>query len=163
MWTIRPIRSTDAAFAEEVFFHGPYNQGEPPPARTIMQDPLMRIYLDGFGRPTDFGFIADGPASRRSVGCVYARYFDDRAHGLGYKNSAVPELSIAVMPEFRGRGCGSALMRSMCAHCDANEIDLSLNCHPGNPAHRLYERMGFQVIAPRANGDLMFRGHEARQ
>jgi len=53
-------------------------------------------------------------------------------------------VDIALMPEFRGQGIGSDLLRSLIAEAEASDRTLSIHVEHNNPARRLYERLGFQ-------------------
>nr|WP_319458296.1 GNAT family N-acetyltransferase [Mycobacterium sp. RTGN3] len=58
----------------------------------------------------------------------------------------MPELSIAVAPELRGKGVGGALLDELIVLCTGLYEALSLNVHQRNPAVHLYERKGFRVV-----------------
>jgi GNAT superfamily N-acetyltransferase len=58
----------------------------------------------------------------------------------------LPELTIAVVPEMRGRGIGGALLDELIEHCTGKHTALVLNVHQRNPAAHLYRRKGFRVI-----------------
>ena len=55
-------------------------------------------------------------------------------------------IDIAVSVAFRGKGIGSARLRELIEETDAAGKPLRLNVFRGNPAIRLYERLGFQRI-----------------
>lgn len=50
-----------------------------------------------------------------------------------------------LLPEFQGRGVGSALLRGMLARADAAGVPARLDVIRINPARSLYERHGFLV------------------
>ncbi len=50
------------------------------------------------------------------------------------------------MPEFRGRGIGTALVTELFAEADASGRSVSIHVESNNPARRLYERLGFQDV-----------------
>ena len=52
-------------------------------------------------------------------------------------------LDIALVPQARGRGIGTILMRELVAEADREGLDIVLHVEPGNPAKRLYARFGF--------------------
>jgi ribosomal protein S18 acetylase RimI-like enzyme len=53
-------------------------------------------------------------------------------------------VDIALLPGFRGRGLGSALLRGLMAEADAARKPLSIHVEVNNPARQWYERLGFQ-------------------
>jgi [ribosomal protein S18]-alanine N-acetyltransferase len=91
-------------------------------------------FLDAWGRTGDLGVIADG-----DVGAAWVRLFTEDEHSYGYVAPHVPELTIAVAKEARGRGIGTALLRELLPRIG----HVSLSVETDNPAVRLYERFGF--------------------
>jgi len=53
-------------------------------------------------------------------------------------------MDIALMPEVRGHGIGSDLLRALIAEAEASGRTLSIHVEHNNPARRLYERLGFR-------------------
>jgi ribosomal protein S18 acetylase RimI-like enzyme len=54
-------------------------------------------------------------------------------------------MEIALAPEYRGRGIGTALLRALIAEAGARM--LSIHVEVNNPARRLYDRIGFRPAA----------------
>ena len=54
-------------------------------------------------------------------------------------------LDIALLPEHRGAGAGSALLRALLAEAAATSRRVTIHVERANPARRLYERLGFRV------------------
>ncbi|HET9992701.1 MAG TPA: GNAT family N-acetyltransferase [Kofleriaceae bacterium] len=54
---------------------------------------------------------------------------------------------IALVAPERNRGIGTDLVRAIMASARAAGMPLRLNCLRANPARRLYDRLGFRVIA----------------
>jgi ribosomal protein S18 acetylase RimI-like enzyme len=54
-------------------------------------------------------------------------------------------VDIALLPEHRGNGVGSSLLRDLLAEADAAGKRVTLHVERLNPALRLYERLGFSV------------------
>jgi ribosomal protein S18 acetylase RimI-like enzyme len=74
--------------------------------------------------------VADGePAGRLYV----ARWEDE-----------IRIVDIALLPEFRGRGVGSALLGELIEESDAAGKPLSIHVEMNNPARPLYDRLGFE-------------------
>jgi ribosomal protein S18 acetylase RimI-like enzyme len=64
--------------------------------------------------------------------------------GLGYVDDETPQLGIALLPEYRGRGFGRQLMLGALRAARAHGYrQVSLTVHPQNPAIVLYESCGF--------------------
>jgi ribosomal protein S18 acetylase RimI-like enzyme len=58
-------------------------------------------------------------------------------------------IDIALLPEFRGRGIGTRLLRGLLDEAARARRRLSIHVEKGNAAFRLYERLGFEVTADR--------------
>lgn len=71
----------------------------------------------------------------------------------------MPELSIAVAPEWRGRGVGRALLVALIERARQDgEPGLSLSVSRRNPvARRLYESLGFRQVTGDADHPTMLR------
>jgi ribosomal protein S18 acetylase RimI-like enzyme len=105
--------------------------------------PFVAAHLEGWGKPTDFGFVAE--FGEQAVGAAWARQFS-RAGNPFYLGDSFPEISIAVREDARGRGIGAELLRALIAEAVSRRVRLSLNVRETNPALRLYERLGFRRV-----------------
>lgn len=107
--------------------------------------PLLARYAAGWGRDGDFGFAAR--EANLILGLVWARVFPETAPGFGFLGVQIPEISLAVLPEFRGRGIGRLLLQKMIAEMTPRHNALSLSVRDDNRAAlRLYESCGFTKI-----------------
>jgi ribosomal protein S18 acetylase RimI-like enzyme len=59
--------------------------------------------------------------------------------------SEIRIVDIALLPDHRGRGIGTSLLRDLLAEGDAGEKSVTIHVERMNPALRLYERLGFAV------------------
>jgi ribosomal protein S18 acetylase RimI-like enzyme len=111
-------------------------RGDPrfPPLDEALARPEIARYVDGWGRAGDVGVVAHG-----DVGAAWVRLFTDDDHGYGFVAADIPELSIGVAKEARGRGVGTALLEELLTRVG----NVSLSVETDNPAVRLYERLGF--------------------
>ena len=124
--------------------------GHPFP-REVVQEPAIARYVAGWGRTGDQGLLATDRASGRDVGAAWLRIWPPGEKGYGFVDHATPELSMAVRPHHRGRGIGSRLLERLLADAERRHPAVSLSVSNANPAIRLYERCGFEVLV--ATGD----------
>lgn len=130
--------------------------GEAPTLRAVLDEPGIRRGVEGFGRPGDVGLRALESASGEAVGGVWLRLFSAAEAPGGFIEETIPVLGIAVLPGWRGQGIGTALMRRL-LEGPAGRAPISLNVAKGNPAQRLYERMGFVVVKKEGSSLTMMR------
>jgi ribosomal protein S18 acetylase RimI-like enzyme len=77
---------------------------------------------------------------------------DGRPAGRLYVNQGAEEIrivDIALLPEHRGAGIGTALLRELQALGAAQGKPVTIHVERFNPALRLYERLGFRPSADR--------------
>lgn len=55
-------------------------------------------------------------------------------------------IDIGLVPAHRGRGIGTALLRSLLAEAAGRASSVALRVRHENPARRLYERLGFAIV-----------------
>jgi ribosomal protein S18 acetylase RimI-like enzyme len=58
-------------------------------------------------------------------------------------------VDIALLPEYRGRGVGTTLLRAILSEADAAGLPVTVHVEHMNPARRLYERLGFVSVEDR--------------
>ncbi|ACX62471.1 GNAT family N-acetyltransferase [Paenibacillus sp. Y412MC10] len=143
---IRVAGREDAPFLREMLYESLYvPEGGEPFSRDILEEPFMKKYLEDWGRAGDLGYIAVNAAGKPS-GSITIRYFDEGNKGFGYVSDDIPELGMALIPESRGQGLGTALMKELFSGMKERGIQkVSLSVAPENAAAiKLYERFGFQ-------------------
>ena len=146
MFLIRPIQPDDEPFLWDMGWEATAVDAG---MRALGRDlafaiPHVRRYFDGWGRPGDAGVVAVSEDGSR-LGAAWYRLFPDEAPGWGFVANDVPELSIGVAVEARGKGVGTALLNALLALArEQGYRALSLSVDRQNPARRLYARMGFR-------------------
>jgi ribosomal protein S18 acetylase RimI-like enzyme len=60
-------------------------------------------------------------------------------------SAAVVVIDIALLPEHRGQGLATVLLRGVLAGADRRELPVWLHVERSNPAVRLYRRLGFEL------------------
>jgi ribosomal protein S18 acetylase RimI-like enzyme len=69
-------------------------------------------------------------------------------------------MDIALLPQHRGRGLGTLLMREVMETANQEGLPLRIHVEKFNPALRLYERLGFRVLEDRGVHWFMERAPE---
>lgn len=125
-----------------------------PPIDTALNHPDLAMYHTDWGRQGDIGVVASSDA--QPVGVAFARLFTDDHHGYGFVDEATPELGIAVDRSFRRRGIGRQLMHTLTDIARASGCgQLSLSVNNPNPSKRLYESLGYGVVADDGDSSVM--------
>jgi ribosomal protein S18 acetylase RimI-like enzyme len=76
---------------------------------------------------------------------------------LGRSPGELRLIDIALLPEHRGRGIGTALIEAIVSRADRDCVEVGLHVEPWNPAKRLYERFGFESVELRGIYEFMRR------
>ena len=114
---------------------------------------MVAVAGDDTGDVRGSGGVAGGP-----VGAAWWRYFPADRPGYGFVAEDVPEVSIAVAPDWRGRGLGRALIRAVVDQARAAGVPrLSLSVERANHAAALYAAEGFAVVGGDEDADTMVR------
>lgn len=156
--TIRPLSLADEAFLWEMLYLAIYvPEGVAPFPREIVRSPEISRYAQDWGRADDLGFVAVRQESGEPVGAAWIRLLKGENKGYGYADETTPELTIAVMPDYRGRGMGTKLLERLMAEAKNRYPAISLSVSVDNPALRLYERLGFEVLSADRNSLTMIK------
>ena len=128
-------------------------EGQTPPPRSILTEPALRVYVDGFGEgAADIAVAAE--ADGRVVGAAWARIMDD----YGHLDDETPSLAVALYAPYRGRGLGGALLEALLGELKARGWRrASLSVQKRNRAQRLYRRLGFEEVVDKGEELLMAR------
>lgn len=106
-------------------------------------DAQRRAYADTYGEADFFVVLCDGaPAGRLYL----ARW-----------SAEIRIVDIVLLPDYRGRGIGSGLIRDVQEQAAAAGQAVSIHVERFNPAKRLYERLGFRLAAERDAVYLLMR------
>ena len=155
---IQRLTHADEPILWEMLYHALYvPDGHEPFPKEIVSEPEIARYVLGWGKATDDGFAAVDQATQHSLGAVWIRLFESENRGYGYVDDDTPELSIAILPGYRNQGLGTDLLNQMIAEAGKHYAGLSLSVSTDNPAKRLYERLGFEVIEQKGTSLTMMK------
>lgn len=147
--TIRAGCGDDADFLRAMVYEAAHWRPDgprPPLVEALEREDLSKLLAEWGGRPGDTAVIAvarDGAP----VGAAWYRFWTRDDHSYGFVAEEVPELGIAVKPDWRGRGVGRGLLAELLRQARSHGIRaVSLSVEHDNPARRLYESAGFRKI-----------------
>ncbi|MBR5655861.1 MAG: GNAT family N-acetyltransferase [Prevotella sp.] len=142
-YSIREIRAEEIPLLDDFLYEAIYiPPGTPAPPRSILQEEALQVYVRDFGqKPDDKCLVAE--ADGTVVGAVWTRIM----HDYGHVDDHTPSLAIALYPDYRGQGIGTALMTRMLEWLrQSGYQQVSLSVQKDNRAVLLYQRVGFQTI-----------------
>ena len=139
---VRRSGAQDVRFLRDMLHHAYYWKERMPDAGPGP----VQLYVKAWGRPGDTGMIAlvDG----FPVGAAWFRLFEETSPGYGFVDEQTPELAVAVVPNARGKGVGSALLGSLLDRARADgypALSLSVDRH-NEGAIALYGHYGFRQV-----------------
>jgi ribosomal protein S18 acetylase RimI-like enzyme len=155
---VRPAVANDATFlAEMLAVAADWRPGSMArPVASVLADPAIAHYVDGWPRHTDVGVVAESDGA--PVGAAWWRFLPADDPGYGFVDVSTPEISIGVRVDQRGRGVGTALLSELLRTADGARLETtSLSVEVDNPAVRLYLRAGFEVLATSDGAHTMVR------
>lgn len=117
--------------------------GREPFPRDVIHQPEIAKYVRGWGRAGDMGYVAVDTVGGAPIGAAWLRLLAGGERGYGYVDDETPELGMAVLAGYRGRGIGSDLLGRLLESAAAVYRSVCLSVSADNPAVRLYERAGF--------------------
>ena len=142
-YTRKKLRSSDIDILRESTLMNLNWPGESSPCRIFSTQPNLcgtSLWMRGGG---DYGVVAC-TSQGQWVGTARVLYLPQQNPGYGFVAPGIGELGVSVQPEARGVGLGTELI------CDVVEVarvrgdrGVSLSVEAGNPARKLYEKLGF--------------------
>jgi GNAT superfamily N-acetyltransferase len=149
-YVIRQLTRQDEPILWEMLYYGLSSaEKSEPPSRDVVRRPEISRYVEGWGRVGDTGFVAHDKKNRALLGAAWLRRPTD-------KSDTSPELALAVKPEHRRHGIGTALLTQL-VRANPDHSTISVRFVAGKPVLRLYERFGFKVVEQRPDAVVMHR------
>lgn len=147
-YLVEEITSSDEPFLWKMLYQAIYvPAGSIAPPRQIVTSPELSRYVQHWGQENDFGLKARSADDRQPFGAVWLRLMIGENRGYGYIDDLIPELSIAVLAEHRGKGVGTRLLNELFESVRDKYKTISLSVSADNPAKRLYQRLGFEIVS----------------
>ena len=142
-YTIRELSIDERNVLETFLYQAIFiPEGITPPPFEIIKQPELLVYIEGFGEQDgDICLVAE--CDNKIVGAVWVRIMND----YGHISDDMPSLAISLLPEYRNKGIGTALMISMQEIVSKRGYKgISLSVQKQNYAARMYRKLGFNTI-----------------
>lgn len=150
-WSLRAATTDDEEFLWTMLFYASHSDDEEgvEPA-DIRRNPDLGGYINGWKLAGHPGVIAESP--QQALGAAWLRLLTEaeRSNPV-FVTTDTPEVAIAVIPGWEGRGIGSGMLRSLLARARGRFGSVVLSARADNPAIGLYERLGFRVVGEMVN------------
>lgn len=141
--SFRQLTPDDTELHRELIYVALWDHPDDPRRpRSVLDSAVVRAYYEDWGQKDDIGILAfqdDKPAGfiqLRFKECVTEQYAD------------LPELVIAVFPEFHRQGIAGKLFGELLALAESRYAGIRLGVNPRNDAAiSLYKKLGFSFYA----------------
>jgi ribosomal protein S18 acetylase RimI-like enzyme len=145
-YTIRHAAPADEPFLWQMLYYAA-NMAEDGAASgdDAKPHPYLAKYVRGWGRAGDLGTIAVGEGAQ-PLGAAWVRLLIGAEKNYAAVADGVPELAVAIRPQYIGQGIGAGLLARLLDDARAIYPAVVLSVRAANPARRLYERLGFVVV-----------------
>ncbi|MGY6500997.1 MAG: N-acetyltransferase family protein [Acidimicrobiales bacterium] len=146
--TIRAATASDEPFLREMLVAaaGWRPDSEWRTVDAVLAVPAFAHYIVGWPADGDVGVVAEDE-QHRPVGAAWYRYLPPDDPGFGFVSPDVPEITIGVVADQRGRGVGRRLLVSLLEQATARGVPrVSLSVETDNTAMDLYADVGFDVV-----------------
>lgn len=143
--TIRKLEPEEIGVLRDIFYHAIFmpEDADPLPMSIVDHPDLVKYHQD-WGREGDIAMVAESEGE--IVGAAWCRLWTDVEKGYGYVADDIPELSMAVIPDYRSMGAGTQLLEELFrAAKEAGYKALSISVEKRNRAVQLYQRLGFVI------------------
>ncbi|WP_299365421.1 GNAT family N-acetyltransferase [Winogradskyella sp.] len=144
---VRVLEHTESDFLAEMLYEAIYiPEGHDPLPKEIIKDPSLSKYIENWGKDKfDIALVME--IEDQLVGAIWGRLFSKDNKGFGYVDENTPELSMAVLSDYRNQGIGTKLIHTIATEYQKIGVQtLSLSVDKANNASNLYKRLGYKII-----------------
>lgn len=139
-YEFRSLAKVDEPIVWRMLMHASHE----PTLESVKSQLYLACYAAGWGRAGDVGFVS--LVHSQPIGAAWLRLWSDSDKGFGYINEGTPELAMAILPEYRGKGIGTQLLALVLQAVQGSCPAVSLNVRADNPVVSLYQRAGFVKV-----------------
>jgi len=145
-YQIREIKTNEYPLLEQFLFEAIFiPEDEIKPDFRIIKIPELAVYLNDFGRSSDLCLVAEYQGC--IIGAVWTRVLKEYEKGFGFVDDETPEICMSVLPEFRNKSIGTALLKSILEQLSESGFrQVSLSVDLANYAYKMYQQFGFSIL-----------------
>lgn len=142
-YCIRKLREDEQGILADFLYEAIYiPEGVEAPARNIIEQPELQLYISDWGKEDDYCLVAE--MNEKIVGAAWVRIMDD----YGHIDDKTPSFAISLYKEYRGMGIGTKLMKRMLSYLKEKGYEkASLSVQKANYAYKMYLKLGFEIIS----------------
>lgn len=153
---IRELKKEETLILEDMLYNALYQEeGSPILPKEIIKTPEIYVFIENFGtRKDDYCLISelDGVV----IGAVWIRILDGIIKGYGNIDDKTPEFAISLLPNYRGKGYGTLMMKEMIKYLKKiGYTQASLSVNKKNYAVNMYSKLGFEIIREKEHDYIM--------
>ena len=139
---IRKIRKEEYYLLEDFLYEAIFiPAGAEKPSKEIIKNEELQVYIKNFGTYKDDNCVI-AEYNDKIVGACWTRIMND----YGHIDNETPSFAISLYEEYRGKGIGTELMKSMLMLLKNKGYKrASLSVQKNNYAVKMYEKVGFKV------------------
>ncbi|MDY6786474.1 MAG: GNAT family N-acetyltransferase [Cyanobacteriota bacterium] len=144
---LRRIKDGETNFLADMLYEAIFiPEGYEALPRDVIKDTSLSKYIDNWGKDSyDIALVVE--VDNQLIGAIWGRLLTKENKGFGYVDDNTPELSMAVKPEYRNKGIGTELIKSIASEYQKIGVDyLSLSVDKANNALNLYKRLGYEIV-----------------
>jgi len=141
---IRRMAAAEYPLLDEFLYQAIFvPKGADAPPREIINQPDLQIYVRNFGQQEGDCCLV-GDCGGKVLGAVWVRIMDD----YGHIDDETPSFAISILPEYRGQGIGTRLMKAMLELLKSEGFErASLAVQKENYAVKMYRSCGFETVS----------------
>ncbi|MHC1684305.1 MAG: N-acetyltransferase family protein [Clostridiaceae bacterium] len=144
-YLIREMKSSEVSILKDMLYEAIFQPDESNLLpREVIEQPELSIYIDNWGQQDDICLVVE--VEEKIVGAAWTRILAGEVKGYGNIDDSTPEFAVSLYKEFRNKGIGTALMKSMLQQLKIHGYkQVSLAVQKENYAVKMYEKIGFQI------------------
>ena len=137
------MQSSEYPLLDEFLYNAIFvPQGVTPPQKSIIENVELQVYVKDFGKQKDdIALVAE--VDGKVIGAVWSRIMND----YGHIDKDTPSLAISLYKEYRSKGIGTQLMKSVLSKLKQGGYkQTSLAVQKSNYAVKMYKNLGFEIV-----------------